>query len=164
VRIRHAQGRDVAELTELMRAAKRSWGYPDEWMRAWEDMLTITANDLSRMRLCVAEGADGILGFSGFVGAGARVQLEHLWIRPDQMGKGIGRSLLKHALTEAKRGGADIIVIESDPNAEAFYHRMGAVRVGEVGAAMPGAPDRVLPLLEIRIGRSDSAVPPEAAG
>ena len=92
------------------------------------------------------------------------MQLEHLWIRPDQMGKGIGRLLLTHALAEAERSGADVVVIESDPNAAGFYRRMGAVRVGEIQAAMPGAPDRVLPLLEISIGRNARSVPPKPAG
>ena len=164
MRIRDAQECDAAALTGLMRAAKASWGYPDEWMQAWEASLKIEPEDLTTMRVCVAEDEDGILGFYGLVGSGQRVQLEHLWVRPSQMGKGVGRSLIGHALSEAVRLGGESVVIESDPHAEPFYLRMGAVRVAEVAAPVPGDPNRTLPILEIHVGRSARAVPLEPAG
>jgi GNAT superfamily N-acetyltransferase len=164
VRIRDSREYDAEALTALMRAAKQSWGYPNEWMEAWERSLTITPGDISTMRLRVAEQAKGIAGFYALVGSGPRVHLEHLWICPEHMGKGIGRLLFADALVEAARLGAEIVAIESDPNAEPFYLRMGAVRVGEVQAPMDGAPNRVLPLLEIQVGRNELAVPPNSAG
>ena len=164
MRIRDARENEAAALTELMRSAKRSWGYPDEWMQALDSGLIITAEDLSGMRVRVAEDEDSVLGFYGLVGSDRKVQLEHLWVRPDQMGKGVGRSLLRHALSEAARVGAEIVAIESDPNAESIYFRLGAVRVGEVAAPMRGAPDRKLPFLEIAVWRSSPAVSPKPAG
>ena len=164
MRIRDAREYEVEDLTDVMRAAKRFWGYPDEWMQAWAADLTITRDDLSTMRFRVAEQANGIAGFYALVGSGRRVHLEHLWIRPGEMGKGIGRSLVADVLVEAARCGAEIVAIESDPNAEPFYLRMGAVRVGEVPAPMAGAANRVLPLLELHVGRIGSAVPPQSAG
>ena len=41
-----------------------------------------------------------------------------------------------------------LIAVVSDPNAEEFYVKLGARRVGKVNAPMPGAPERTLPLLE----------------
>ena len=38
--------------------------------------------------------------------------------------------------------------IESDPNAQGFYERMGATKVGEVAGEANGQP-RILPLLTI---------------
>ncbi len=105
------------------------------------------------MRVRVAEDTNGILGFYALMGRGPRVQLEHLWIDPEHMGKGIGRSLLGDALVEAAKLDAQLIRIESDPNAEPFYMRMGAIRVGEMPAPMVGAPNRALPLLELQVGR-----------
>jgi predicted N-acetyltransferase YhbS len=116
------------------------------------------------MRVRLVENETGILGFYGLFGADLRVQLEHLWVRPDHMGLGIGRSLIADALAMAASQGATIVAVESDPNAEPFYLRMGAVRVGEVGAPMPGAPNRTLPLLEFTLGRSSPAVSPKSAG
>lgn len=164
MRIRDAHEHDAQVLTDLMRSAKRSWGYLDAWMETWAAGLTITLEDTVAMRVRVAEDANGILGFYALRGSGARVHLEHLWIDPEHMGKGIGRSLIADALVEAARLGAQIIAIESDPNAEPFYLRMGAIRVGEVPAPMAGAPNRALPLLELQVGRSQPPVPPKAAG
>ena len=133
-------------------------------MEAWAADLTIRPEDTAAMRVRVAEDANGVLGFYGLMGSGPRVHLEHLWIDPEHMGKGIGRSLIGDALVEAARLGAYVIAIESDPNAEPFYQRMGAIRVGEVPAPMVGAPNRALPLLELHVGRSQAPVPPKAAG
>ena len=51
-----------------------------------------------------------------------------------------------HAAGVAAATGATVMEIESDPNAEGFYKRMGATRVGEVAAEIEGE-KRVLPLL-----------------
>lgn len=39
----------------------------------------------------------------------------------------------------------------SDPFAEPFYLKLGARRIGAVPAPMPGAPGRVLPVLEFNL-------------
>jgi len=44
-------------------------------------------------------------------------------------------------------------IVVTDPHAEPFYLRLGARRVGEIAAPMPGAPERKLPLLELDGGR-----------
>ena len=149
MRIRDARLADAAALTEIAVAAKRSWGYPDEWMRAWAGGLTIDAAALSAMRVRVAEDDSGPVGFFAIAGSGRSARLEHLWVRPDRMGAGVGRALVERAVREAAAAGADELLIESDPNAEPFYLRMGASRVGSTPAPAPGAPDRALPLLRV---------------
>ena len=163
MKIREARETDAAELTELMRAAKRSWGYPDEWMKLWSAVLRIDADAIAAMQVRVGEDEDGIVGFYALAGTGSTVQLEHLWVRPGQMGKGVGRALLAHALAAAAVGGAAEVLIESEPHAEAFYIRMGAVRFASVAAPAPGAPDRMLPVLRIDLGRIGPAASPSQA-
>jgi GNAT superfamily N-acetyltransferase len=70
--------------------------------------------------------------------------LEHVWVDPSCHGQGVGRALVEHATNEAR----GVIAVVADPNAERFYIKLGAVRVGDVNAPMPGAPSRKLPLLE----------------
>jgi predicted N-acetyltransferase YhbS len=149
--IRDATTEDARVLTDIARAAKASWGYPEAWMQEWSAILTIDAAAISAMRVRVAEGDDGVLGFYALQGSGPSVRLEHLWVRPGRMGQGTGRALVEHAIAAAARAGAEVIEIESDPNAEPFYRRMGAVRVGEVPAPVPGAPHRTLPLLNLPV-------------
>ncbi len=70
-------------------------------------------------------------GFYALVERGSKVELEHLWVLPEHIGTGIGRALFDHAVRKAAALGATILSIEADPNAEGFYRRMGARRVGE---------------------------------
>jgi len=65
VRIRDAHEHDAQVLTDLMRSAKRSWGYPDAWMETWAAGLTITPEDTVAMRVRVAsQWADNSTGCS----------------------------------------------------------------------------------------------------
>jgi hypothetical protein len=58
----------------------------------------------------------------------------------------VGRALFEHAVGTAASLGAEVVGIEADPNAEGFYRRMGAKRVGEIVYELDGR-ERVLPLL-----------------
>ncbi len=79
------------------------------------------------------------------------MELEHLWLLPEKMGLGLGRALFEHAARRAASLGAEILRIEADPNAEGFYLRMGAARVGEIVYELEGR-ERVLPLLAVDVG------------
>jgi predicted N-acetyltransferase YhbS len=68
------------------------------------------------------------------------------------MGRGIGRALFLHAVNKARELGARTLYIESDPNAEGFYLRMGANRVGVVSGKVAGL-FRELPLLAYELGK-----------
>jgi GNAT superfamily N-acetyltransferase len=134
------------QLSEIAHAAKRHWGYPEAWMRQWHDALTITPEFIAENEVYAARGDDETVGFYALVGSGAKVTLEHLWVRPAQIGAGIGRKLFNHAAQTAQRLGATEIEIEADPNAVTFYERMGATRVGENVYELEGQPRR-LPLM-----------------
>ena len=88
------------------------------------------------------------VGFYALVGEGCRIELEHLWVLPKRMGTGVGRALLEHAAGRAADLGAETLGIEADPNAEGFYRRMGARRVGETTYELDGQ-ERILPLLAL---------------
>jgi GNAT superfamily N-acetyltransferase len=66
------------------------------------------------------------------------------------MGRGIGRALFEHAAAEVKRLGFPSMKIEADPNAEEFYKRMGAGRVGTASSEVCGEV-RKLPLMVYRV-------------
>ena len=48
MRISRARSADAARLTRIAFAAKRTWGYPDDWIRQWAGKLTITPAYLRR--------------------------------------------------------------------------------------------------------------------
>jgi ribosomal protein S18 acetylase RimI-like enzyme len=152
VRIRDARADDAATLTRIAREAKASWGYPPEWLDRWREELTITPDYVRAHRVLVAEDGGGSPRGLIAVGAGARgAEIEHLWVDPAAQRRGIGAALLRAALADAANPALRIV---SDPHAAGFYRRHGAREIGRVAAPMPGAEDRVLPVLEIDAARS----------
>lgn len=144
IEIRRATSTDSERATELARLAKAHWGYPAEWLEAWRDDLAISASDIERHRTFVAELDDRVVGVCQLQEGEVGAMLEHVWVDPSVHGKGVGRALVEHATSEAR----GVIAVVADPNAERFYIKLGATRVGDVHAPMPGAPARKLPLLE----------------
>jgi GNAT superfamily N-acetyltransferase len=145
---------DQAEiLTEIALAAKRHWGYPDGWIQLWSPTLTITPDFIESHETYVAWMDEQPAGFYAVSQDGEKASVEHLWISPEYIGKGIGAALFKHMLARCKELKARVLNIESDPNAQGFYERMGARKVGEKVGEVDGKP-RVLPVLEIKIASS----------
>ena len=143
--IRRAVAADAAALTALAHAAKRHWRYPEEWIALWRRDLTFTPEFIERHPVHCAVEADVIVGVYALLFAGAHCELEHFWVMPARMGAGVGRALFEHAVERCRAIGARRLWINADPNAEGFYERMGARRVGEVPSSPAG---RMLPRLE----------------
>ncbi|HEX6373962.1 MAG TPA: GNAT family N-acetyltransferase [Longimicrobium sp.] len=152
INIRPAHADDAAALTAIAHAAKRHWGYPEAWIARWRDALTLTPAYIADHAVFVAAEAevDRPRGFYALEMREADAVLDHLWVAPEWMGRGLGRDLLAHAMRTARDLGAARLEIDSDPHAEEFYRRMGAVRVGDVQADVDEV-RRVLPWMEIRL-------------
>ena len=148
-RIDRARAQDAGRLTEIAHAAKRHWGYAEDLMQLWKGDLTVTPAFIdSHPVYCAVVGAD-VAGFYALSRDGDTFDLEHMWVDPHHMGRGVGARLFAHALSTVRGLGGTRLEITSDPNAEGFYRRMGAQRVGEVASAPAG---RTLPLLVMRVG------------
>jgi GNAT superfamily N-acetyltransferase len=145
-----ARPEDSEALTEIAHAAKRHWGYPENWIAAWREILTMRPEFIAENTAYCAVDDDRAIGFYVLTTEDDGLHLDHLWILPRAMGRGIGRALFEHAVAQASRLGFNLIKIEADPNAEGFYKRMGATRVGASVGEVEGSP-RELPLLVYRV-------------
>ena len=127
-------------MTALAFAAKQHWGYPDHWIEAWRDDLTFTPEFVADHPVfVVVDGENALVACYALVPSGGpEIQLEHVWVHPSRIGQGLGRRLFEHAAEKARSLGGEALLIDSDPNAEAFYRRMGAERVGALRADMDG--------------------------
>jgi GNAT superfamily N-acetyltransferase len=161
MQIIRAKPEDANALTEIAHAAKRHWGYPERWIAEWRDILTMRPEFIAtNISYCAMEEGRPV-GFYVLTTEHDGVHLDHLWIIPAAMGRGIGRALFEHAVDQARRSGFDSIRIEADPNAETFYQRMGAKRVGTSVGEVEGE-KRELPVMEYRdfAGRTNSSRAP----
>jgi len=145
-----AKAEDAGTLTRIAHAAKRHWGYPETWIAAWRDTLTMRPEFIATNVAYIAVENERPIGFYVLTNEVDGPHLDHLWILPSSMGRGIGRALFEHAAAEVNRLGFRSMKIESDPNAEGFYQRMGAVRVGTSTSETCGE-RRKLPLMELHL-------------
>src|SRR5688572_10208167 len=150
IEIRRAYPEEADTLTEIAHAAKRHWNYPESWILQWQTDLTITREFITNHEVFSATINGEIAGCCALVVTHSLAEIEHMWIRPEQMGSGVGRALFEHARARAVELGANVLELSADPYAEGFYARMGAKRIGEVPADMDGQ-SRVLPRMRIEL-------------
>lgn len=150
MRIRRAVGEDAAELTLLAQLAKASWGYPDAWLREWEAELQISEDYIRCNAVFVAEFGGRLVGVVGVEDGPAGPEISHLWVSADRQGRGLGRTLVDRAKQVAREEQWASLRIVSDPFAQPFYERLGAVQIGEVSAPVDGT-ERSLPVLRLEI-------------
>ncbi len=148
MRIRRAVASESEALTALAHRSKASWGYPPDLMARWDEALSFAPAFIEAHDVFVADAGGEPLGVYALSGARGELELEHFWVDPGAQRSGVGRSLFAHAAARARARGADAIRIASDPHAEAFYLRLGAVRVGDEETLVPG---RRLPVLRFAL-------------
>ncbi|MCS6996274.1 MAG: GNAT family N-acetyltransferase [Casimicrobiaceae bacterium] len=145
IRLRVAREDDLEAMNRLALRAKAHWGYDEDELARWRDAIEVRANTVREWPTFVAEAEGGLVGFVQMNPAQTRWALDALWVEPDRMGQGIGRRLLSHACRMAAAAGQRVLSIDADPNAVAFYVRMGARAVGYVPAPLTNDPERVRP-------------------
>ena len=163
--IRRAVVDEASVLTTIALEAKRYWGYPEHWIRHWESDLTVSPEFIRDNHVYVAEADGEVRGFYALCVRQAelgprkaeleskaenerKAELEHMWVKPDYIGTGIGKELFLDAMERAAALDVRDVELSADPNAAGFYTRMGAMKIGEVDAPIDGE-ERKLPRLKI---------------
>jgi N-acetylglutamate synthase-like GNAT family acetyltransferase len=137
--LRQPYEHELAAASRLCLRSKAHWGYNADFIAACEAELTIGGDHLARDAVVVAVDKGKIVGVAQLSLEDAECYLEKLFVDPDWMGMGVGRSLFEWSANTAKRLGASEIIVESDPNAASFYRQMGATEAGSApSASIPG--------------------------
>jgi ribosomal protein S18 acetylase RimI-like enzyme len=148
--VQRALPSDAETLTRIAHAAKRHWGYPEEWIARWRDDLTFTPAYIREHSVFTIGEANRIMGCCAFDIHETSLEIAHMWMLPEYMGKGLGRQLLAASLEAMiDQYPRPLITVISDPNAQRFYERSGFRKTGMTESYPPG---RFLPVLEKRIG------------
>jgi len=150
ISIRRVWPEEAHGLSQIARAAKAYWGYPERWLEIWKPQLTFSPEYFVENEGWVAV-ADGIpIGFYTLQEKDGTASLENLWVSPEHIGKGIGKSLFLHCVKLSRQRGYKILQLEADPNAVGFYEKMGMHRIGEQHSEVDGQP-RSLPIMQIEL-------------
>jgi GNAT superfamily N-acetyltransferase len=149
---RPALTRDAAALSRLALRSKAYWGYPKEFMLACEAELRVSAQAIGAGEIyCeVALDRQQPIGFYTLEDLHhEQIELGALFVDPPCIGQGVGRQLMERAKSRAAQLGAQVLTIQGDPHALAFYRAAGAEACGErESSSIPG---RMLPLLRIEL-------------
>ena len=129
--IRDAGAADCGRLTEIAFAAKRHWGYPEEYIERWSGELTIAAAYVHRHRVRVFEQAGSVVGFYSLVENDADrhfgpvlmekgLWLDHMFIDPSWHRQGIGSGFFRDIDAYLAASGRESLFIFVEPNAAGF--------------------------------------------
>lgn len=135
ISLRAARQDEADLLTEIACRSKAHWGYRPDQIAAWRPaFLTVTADYIARHSPVVAVDDEyGVVAFAGLERGAQGAALDHLWVLPEFMGRGIGSRLFRHIA-----GLASDFTFTSDPYADGFYLKLGARIIGEVESERQG--------------------------
>jgi N-acetylglutamate synthase-like GNAT family acetyltransferase len=125
-------------------ASKRYWDYPDEWIKLWNEDLTINEGDFDKMSIYKLVAGASTIGFCAISLKPEELEIEHLWLLPEKIGLGYGKYLLNSALEECLVVGIKQILVIADPNAQPFYAKLGFEIIDYINGKPEG---RRLPLM-----------------
>jgi GNAT superfamily N-acetyltransferase len=134
ITIREALPHQATALSSIALKAKGYWGYSSEQLDLWrEAFLTISPEYIQANRVWVAAVEQQLVGFAAIEQHGEEAMLDHLWVLPDYIGKGIGKRLFRHVAAMIHS-----FVFTSDPHADDFYQKMGAQKIGDYYSVLQG--------------------------
>jgi hypothetical protein len=130
IQIRQSREEEALALTDIRVRSKGYWGYPPEILESWRPAMVVTLDYIrsTTMRSILLDGE--LVGFYAL--KKEEGLLDHLWLVPEVIGLGLGRLAYTHATQLAREIGMREFLIISDPDAEGFYLKLGAKKVGEV--------------------------------
>jgi len=146
MKISKAENIDANDLTKLTFSSKSYWGYSKEQMEQWKDDLTVTTAYINRNEVYKLTDNNKLIGYYSFYKLDdKKVKLDNIFIAPEFIGKGYGNFLMRDFFDRMQFGGAQKVVLESDPNAEQFYQKLGFKVIGQKQTSIK---DRFLPIME----------------
>lgn len=148
ISIEKVDPKQADQLTRIALAAKAYWGYPERWMEIWKPQLTFSPVYFEENESWAAVVDENPIGFYTWLDKNGTAWLENLWVLPDYMGKGVGKTLFLHAVELSRERGYTALELEADPNAAGFYQKMGMHKIDEHHSEVDGQP-RTLPIMRL---------------
>lgn len=136
-------------LTEISKLSKSYWGYSEEQILNWSDLLTISKEYLEKNNVFKLKHIDKTIGYySYFYQTETTIILDNLFIIPEYIGKGFGKFLMHDFLNRVNDFKPKRILLDSEPNAERFYTKFGFAKISEMETSIK---NRFLPVMELKL-------------
>lgn len=136
--IRDALPAESVALAELQLRASSVWESDRALLAAHPDLIQPPEEAAAAGRVRVAvDGAGRLLGFCTVTVTSEALEIDDLFVEPDAMGHGVGRSLVDDAIS---RAGPREVEATVNTNALGFYERLGFRRSGLAQTTFGPAP------------------------
>lgn len=142
-----AEAKHAELLRNVLIASKGYWGYSQEQLEKWRSNLNFEEEYITRNTVRLILKDNEVIGFFAIV-KGDSNELDHFRLLPKAIGKGYGNLVFEKILAECELLDMAEFYIISDPDAEGFYLKKGALKVGEVYSEPQ---QRMLPKLKFTV-------------
>lgn len=129
-----AEGADVDLILDIAIRSKSYWNYTPEFLDKCRKAFPLALNEnyISDAHVYLVKLEDEVIGFVSLLKKSEEYMLDHMWLYPRFIGMGFGRIIFKKLIQIAKDLRFPELTMVSDVNAENFYKRMGAKKIGTV--------------------------------
>jgi ribosomal protein S18 acetylase RimI-like enzyme len=149
MKIKEASINDNEILTEITKKSKAYWGYSAEQILKWNNNLTISRDYIENNSVFKLVNNTEIVGYYSYlIKEEKNVILDNLFILPEYIGKGFGKHLMIDFLNRMKNEKFEKITLNSEPNAENFYLKIGFKKIGELETSIK---NRFMPIMEMTL-------------
>ncbi|WP_332452689.1 GNAT family N-acetyltransferase [Chryseobacterium aquaticum] len=136
-------------LTEITKKSKAHWGYSDEQMEKWSQDLMISKDYIKKSEVYKLSLNDKIIAYYSYLNINENtVKLDNLFVVPEEMRKGYGKTLMNDLINKTKKEKTAKIILEADPNAEKFYEGFGFLKISQIETSIK---NRFLPVMELKL-------------
>lgn len=136
--IRRATSDEAESLNALTGRSTLYWGYEPAFLDWEPEALLVTPAFIAGSPIYVYEERGRILGYYALLKKPSHWYLDKLFVEPDRIGTGLGKTLWLHAVATARAMGIAELRLDADPNAAPFYRAMGCEWLGELETTWPG--------------------------
>ena len=149
MKIKRANTDDNEVLTAITKKSKAHWGYSEEQILKWNDNLTISKEYIENNSVFKLVNGNEIIGYYSYIIKEQKnVLFDNLFVLPEYIGKGFGKYLMSDFLDRMKNENFEKITLDSEPNAEEFYLKMGFKKIGEFETSIK---NRFMPIMEMNL-------------
>lgn len=137
-------------LTQMAHESKGLWGYTEEMMRVWEPDLLIDGKYIKQNIVYKILINQELVGFYAlrYQNSENCFEVDHLWLKPSHIKKGIGRSVFIRILSQLNDLGQRRVLLNGEPHARGFYEKMFGRLIAEKQSLIPGT---LLPVYEFDV-------------
>lgn len=144
-----ANSDDNLVLTEITKKSKAYWGYSNDQMEEWSDLLTIKEEYIKNNEVYKLLIKNSTVAYYSYFSINENtVKLDNLFVSPENIGKGYGKLLMNDFILKVKQNEKTKVILDADPNAQKFYENFGFIKTGQIETSIK---DRFLPIMELQI-------------